>query len=366
MTSLDALVTTIHEAGQGQVPWADALRRLSAETGSALASYQAFEPRTDRVAHLLSFLSEPDEGVVAAYEAFTAERGDPRVEYLGGRPDGFVASDLDFLSEAEMDRHPYYQEWLPTVGTRYALLATSNTPSFWGGFALHRTRRQGPPTAAHRRLVRRLLPHLRLAARTTTLRFELERQRATIDALLASHGDALFLLDANGAFRDCNPAARPLLEARRWLQLREGRLLPVDPAARAPWSAAMARLARFGAAGLDRPLRLHGRDELRSLLVEPLPAGAPAPSMAPAPGLILRAWPEPLPPGEALRRRFGLTPREVELCLALAAGRTPEEIARASHRSPQTVKTQLRSIYRKTGVGRLQRLLTLLHELGDH
>jgi DNA-binding CsgD family transcriptional regulator len=213
--------------------------------------------------------------------------------------------------------------------------------------------------------VRRLLPHLRLAARTTTLRFELERQRVTIDALLASHRDALFLLDADGALRHCNAPARRLLEERRWLQLRQGRLVPVDPAARTPWRAALATLNRSGVADLDRPLRLRGRDALRSLLVEPLPAGAPTPSLASAGDLLLRAWPEPLTPGETLRRRFGLTPREVELCLAFAEGRTPAEIARTSHRSPQTVKTQLRSIYRKAGVGRLQQLLTLLHGLEE-
>lgn len=365
MSSTDALVVTIHEAGQGVVPWTRALRRLAAETGSALASYQAFEPRTDRVRHVLSFLSEPDDGIISAYEAFTAEHGDPRVAYMAGRPNGFVATDLDFFSEAEIDRHPYYQEWLPTIGTRYALLALSDTSGFWGGFALHRTRGQGPPTAAHRRLIRRLLPHLQLAARTTALRDELDRQRTTIDALLASHGDALLVLDADCDLRHCNDPARQLLAARRWLQRQGRRVVPCDPGARAPWCRAVAALVRSAGARDPQPMRIPARGQPQALLVEPLIAPGPERPVAPSSGVLLRVRPEPLEPGDALRRRFGLTPRESELCLALAAGHAPEAIARASSRSPQTVKTQVRSIYRKTGVRRLQELLTLLHGLGD-
>lgn len=365
MSSTDALVLTIHEAGQGLVPWTQALRCLATKTGSALASYQAFEPRTDRVTHLLSFLSEPDDGVVAAYEAFVAERGDPRVEYMAGRPDGFVATDLDFLSEAEIDRHPYHQEWLPTVGTRYALLALSDTSGFWGGFALHRTRSQGPPTAGHRRLIRRLLPHLQLAARTTALRAELDRQRTTIDALLASHGDALLVLDADCDLQHCNGPARELLAARRWLQRQGRRVVPCDPGARASWCLAVAALARSGGMQHPDPLRIPARGHPQALLVEPLLDPGSERLLAPSSGVILRARPEPLDPVELLRRRFGLTPRESEVCLALSEGHAPEAIARASDRSPQTVKAQLRTIYRKTGVRRLQELLTLLHGLGE-
>ena len=50
-------------------------------------------------------------------------------------------------------------------------------------------------------------------------------------------------------------------------------------------------------------------------------------------------------------RVISLTPRERAVLERLAAGGTLSEIAEGLHVSPNTLKTQLRSVYRKLGVG---------------
>lgn len=57
---------------------------------------------------------------------------------------------------------------------------------------------------------------------------------------------------------------------------------------------------------------------------------------------------------------FGLSGRESELVAALADGRSLEDFADATDRSIHTVRTQLKSIYRKTGTQRQADLVRLV------
>jgi len=64
-----------------------------------------------------------------------------------------------------------------------------------------------------------------------------------------------------------------------------------------------------------------------------------------------------------LQRMFALTNAETSLALALARGVSIEEYAEQSHRSLATIRTQMRSLYARTGAKRLGDLLLLLGRL---
>jgi len=66
------------------------------------------------------------------------------------------------------------------------------------------------------------------------------------------------------------------------------------------------------------------------------------------------------PPAVILRALFGLTPAESRLALLLCDGHTPRQIADLIGVSTNTLKTQLTSIYRKTGTSRQSQLVRLL------
>lgn len=68
--------------------------------------------------------------------------------------------------------------------------------------------------------------------------------------------------------------------------------------------------------------------------------------------VIVQAWgggrrPDP----EALRRRYGLTPAEARVLDGVMRGRTIDELARSAGRSRETIRSQLKSVYAKTGAG---------------
>jgi DNA-binding CsgD family transcriptional regulator/PAS domain-containing protein len=144
-------------------------------------------------------------------------------------------------------------------------------------------------------------------------------------------------------------------------------------------------------------LRLHGRDDDASLRqaileavanagAETIPSGqaliAPRPSgNDPFPLLVGTLWGNHLRYGlarldrplavvfvtipeepqeasaELLRRLFGLTAAEARVCERLVGGATVDEIARALGIGVETVRTHLKSIFAKTGVGRQAELV---------
>ena len=69
------------------------------------------------------------------------------------------------------------------------------------------------------------------------------------------------------------------------------------------------------------------------------------------------------PAGQTLADLFGLTPAECRLALLLADGRAPTEITDILGVSRNTLKSQLASIYQKTGTSRQAQLVRLLLQL---
>jgi DNA-binding CsgD family transcriptional regulator len=63
---------------------------------------------------------------------------------------------------------------------------------------------------------------------------------------------------------------------------------------------------------------------------------------------------------EAVQQLFGLTRKEAELALRLAAGRSLAEGARDQDISLNTARAHLRAIFAKTGIDRQSRLVSVL------
>ena len=57
---------------------------------------------------------------------------------------------------------------------------------------------------------------------------------------------------------------------------------------------------------------------------------------------------------------YGLTPSEAQVAITLANGHNIDEIAKTSNHSAHTIRSQLKSVFRKTGVSRQSELIKLL------
>ena len=66
------------------------------------------------------------------------------------------------------------------------------------------------------------------------------------------------------------------------------------------------------------------------------------------------------PPIALLKGLFDLTPAEAKVARGIVAGRTTEELAQDASVSRETIRSQLKSVLGKTGVGRQSDLVRLL------
>jgi DNA-binding CsgD family transcriptional regulator len=66
------------------------------------------------------------------------------------------------------------------------------------------------------------------------------------------------------------------------------------------------------------------------------------------------------PTKEVLHMVYGLTPAECRVALLLSDGRAPQEIAKMVGVTQNTVRSQIKSIFSKTGDGRQGELIQLL------
>lgn len=67
-----------------------------------------------------------------------------------------------------------------------------------------------------------------------------------------------------------------------------------------------------------------------------------------------------VPGAQVIQALFDLTPAEARVAVAIAAGKTQEDIAASTGLSVNTVKTQLRAVFNKMGVSRQADLVALL------
>lgn len=273
---------------------------------------------------------------------------------------GEVWSVADVIDYDHFREGRFYREWSQPQGvddTIMGVLAKTPDAFTWLGMCL-----PAPATSAHKDLVGQLLPHIeRTLCISEILEFR-AAQSADLLAAVSTLPTGIVLVDSSLAVRGANPAAEALMAETGALSVRNGRLVAARGEAGERLTAALAACAgsRLDAAGVSV---LFPSDEGRTdLLVQlsPLPrprVNAVGEAVA---ALFLSAPSEPkVAPMEAFVHRYGLTPAETRVLLAMLDGKTPRRIAEAAGVALPTVRTHLSRLYAKTETARQADLVGL-------
>jgi DNA-binding CsgD family transcriptional regulator len=275
--------------------------------------------------------------------------------------DGFLA-DARHFTEDEIAHDPFYRYLRKhRLGWHaVACLAKGPEPIV---LSLKRGGKRGHFQRAELDRLDALLPHLRVATEAARLTWTtaLDDQLTTLDRV-GCHG---LLLDRSGHAMRISPA----------LKLGDGLdLVGRVPAASFPADQAaldtVVRIAthRDPPSALPAPpvavlRRLSGR---RPLLVRGMPLHRARLSLlAPAVAILLVSDLDtaPCPTVQVVRSVFGLTHREAELAVRLAAGDTVEKAAETLNISQAHARQRLKVIFDKAGASRQSELIVLLQRL---
>lgn len=292
----------------------------------------------------------------------------PRLAAGAKWPTARYVVDQMILSEGEMDLDPVY-DWYRDHGLRYfigsPLFSTSTVDTFW---SLQRTPRQGHAQATDIQLFELLKPHV---ARSLAIGQQLGSLRSFerfSSSVLFNVPQALFALDANGSIVFANAAAELLLRAadglccvdrklRTRLPSEQHRLDSVidDAATMNSRSDGWVRVSRGSGgppyAAFISPLNSNEDDLLAVHTKVIVIVHDTADQRCADPRMLVEI--------------FNLTDAEARLANAMSVGHSIESAAALLGVQPSTVRSQLKSVFRKTGVSRQQDLVRMLASLSQ-
>jgi len=286
---------------------------------------------------------------------------DPGLNLVRSRSVGHWYHDLINFGPERMKRDPYYQEFYIPFGLHNLSCVKLEEQADSGIYLTVLNEAGAPsPTAQHQALLERISPHLLKVAKLSNKINRLELELAKRDLLLDNHPTPLWLLHADGRVLYCNQVATrrmsqsgfPLYEnfARLHckhldtsLQTLIRRAAGKDGKRRAGW------------------LRLNATQQ-QELLVTPVPPEMASSGLFQQP-LVLLALLDNLPLSGLLADLFQLTPAEQRLAELLSQSLTPESCAERLGVSINTVRSQLRALFRKTDTERQPELLNLFSRL---
>ncbi|CAD5109325.1 helix-turn-helix transcriptional regulator [Zestomonas carbonaria] len=356
----DELVGLSYECVLAPDSWQSLLERIGPATGGTTSTLLFWDQQhgDPRVASLT--LCEP--AMVEAYNSHYCEF-DPTRSFMTDRAPGVWYHDFAEYGPQNIRRDPYYQEFHRSFGMgSISCLKLYENQRAGAYLSLLAEYGAEPHDAERQQLLQRLSGHLILAGRLSEKIRSLELELDKRDLLLEQNRTPLWLVDENGRMLHHSPAAeRYLLDADSPMQARHG-VLRIK--GRENVLAPLLRRAceRKGAAHASW-LPLSGQPPAE-LLITPVPEHVAFRHVRQRP-LALLALLRNEPRGELLAEIFQLTPAERRLAELLTQGLSPEQCAAGLGVTINTVRSQLRALFRKTETDRQTELVSLFIRVGQ-
>ena len=346
--------------------WPDALRSISDLFGSGSAHFEVIDKRTcTPLFHKFDRLS--DESVIRYREYFSGVS--PRTKDGAIRPAGHIGYDHSVLSEIEMAKDEFYEDFLRPQGLRYFVPGhMMNNNEYYGVFSVQRRIGEGHAESNDLALMEKLLPHLSQAVQIQLKIAAADDQARGSRFLFENSDTGAIFMGRRGCVVSTNAAAEQLIaDPTNELDISQGRLFSREGRQTSEIERLISDTIQTGAGqgvkpGTGIPLSRRGALPL-SLVAMPLPNFNTLVPLTGAPvAVLLISVPAQSPKfsTELLQALFSLTPAECRLAQALYGGQTPADYATLNCLSIRTVRTHLSNILHKTGARNQVELVRML------
>ena len=258
-------------------------------------------------------------------------------------------------------RSEFFQDFFIAVGARYAMVAlVDDSEDHQSIIGVSRAVGQLPFESAEQQAAQRFSGHLQRALRlqrhTQSLHTKAELGARAIDALALS----MLIVDGKGVILHLNAGAERLLNSRiSGLTSKANCLSTAHPPNKNRLKALITDATGYPAVG--GAMFLSG-EETRQVFVTPLPAASAFAQDWQSPlalVLVIEAG-KNLSTLQLLGKLYDLSPAELRVASALLSGKSPEEYAQEAGVTMNTVRSQLKNLFRKTGTRRQSELVAML------
>jgi DNA-binding CsgD family transcriptional regulator/PAS domain-containing protein len=282
---------------------------------------------------------------------------------------GWLATGEEVCPFEEFSRSEFYSDYLRPNGIAHAMWGViEKSPSTLINVGVYRELRRGSFQSKNLELLQFLAPHLQRGFRLHLQLSELRAQAANLERAVDMLPTGIIFLASDGRIIHLNKAAAKILNENDGIVARQGRLFAERSAESSRLESLISQASAtsmgtgLGPAGgmtISRRLRPPLQVLITPVRKMDLDANCRVSAMVFVADPAQRVRPAP----DILRALFGLTPAECRVALLLGDGHAPPEIAGMVGVTVNTLKTQLASIYRKTGTSRQAQLVRILSQL---
>lgn len=271
----------------------------------------------------------------------------------------------DVMDRETLEATEYYRDLLVPAATEYVLGMNVACNGEICRLTISRTPEQGPFGTLEKELLESLATHLTRALSLYVKFHDLSRERAVFSDALDHLGIGTIVLDKRGRLVCANRTADTILGESGALRIQGDRVRATNPADHEALTQSLAAALdahhrrAFGECAILK-LALPGSERFLQVLARPsMEPSALENSSAPAACLFVSApGANAMPSSDVIRQLFGFTRAEGTVVRLLLEGLVPKEIAHELDISLSTVRTHIKSIFTKAGVGRQSELVS--------
>lgn len=364
---LSKLLASLYDAAGNSSLWSAFLQALGEATQSNQSAILLHD--LNRRDHGISLQWGVEESAARSYGQYFGahdlwmQKAAPHVY------EGWLATSEEICPFAELSSSEFYNDYLKTnrIGPNAMWGVLENSPSRIVNVGFYRDLRR-PYGNKDVELLRFLAPHIIRAFRLHLQFSELKARADNLQHAIDRVATGIILLGDQGRIIHTNQRAAQLVAENDGLKIVHGRLQAGRPSENdelerlVSQAQATSKGSGLGPGGAIKISRRQGR--ALHVLISPV-RNIALDSATPVHAVVFVSDPsqQVRPPVVILQALFGLTPAESRLALLLCDGHTPPQIADLIGVSANTLKTQLASIYRKTGTSRQSQLVRLLGNL---
>jgi len=364
---LERHIDRLYQAAMAPEYWPSFLELLSRELRVKTLHLSFRLPRDGDPGVVLSL--GMDERFQDAYRAHF-HLVDPWMAFLGVAKQGEVRALEEFVSESELVRTGFYDDWMRPQGILHgfgAFLQKSGSEELVSSLAGFRDQSSGPFQKEDLDRIRPLVPHIQRALAVHRRVQSAEARAGSAEEALDRIAGGVILLGERGAPIFTNRTADRILATNDGLALdRDGPLASTSKQT-GELRRALAGAAKTGASkGVDpgavmRLVRPSGHQALE-VVVTPIRRESSPLFDRKATAAIFVAEPDAQldHPPERLRRLYGFTPVEAEVASRIAKGMDLAEIGDDLGITIHTVRAHLKRLFAKTDTHRQPELLRVL------
>jgi DNA-binding CsgD family transcriptional regulator/PAS domain-containing protein len=364
------LIDRIYAAALEPDAWKSALEALSDALGGAALHLSIRIPREDRndpssVIHVHLDPRYHEAFVRLAVDGVAWHRfDDARLSA------GFVLASELGVQDA-IDVTAFYREFMEPQGlaaeSPYLFRISRPDEGPLAGMAVYRRKGGRPLDAEDLALLDALAPHLRRAYRIHCKLSEVRHQQLALREVMDRLPTGVLLLDKDARVVLANRSAEQILASADGIRVADGRPRLDDARQDRAFQQVLVQSLRSRprpghTAGSTLAVSRPSGRRAYPLTLIPLLAPPPGTSLGEAVAVLFVADPEGTQIGatEVLETLYDLTPAEAELLRLLAEGRSLEEVAALRRVTRNTVRSQLKQVFAKTGTSRQGELVHLV------